>query len=264
MIVAIIQARMGSSRLPGKIMLTASKKPLLEHLIDRIRDSKTIDKIVIATSTNKEDDTIEEFCKEKNIFYYRGSENDVLSRYKMTAEEFSADTIVRITSDTPLLHFSIVDKVVQVYIDNNYDYVSNSTPLPRTYPDGMNVEVFSKKILDEMYNNAKKPSEREHVTLFVVLQSKKYKIFRVDYKKDISKYRFNLDYELDYKLIKEIFNNLYKKGEIFTMEEIIKFLENNPDISKINSEIKPYEGILKSFDEDVKEGVEDSKNYFTK
>jgi len=250
MIAAIIQARMGSSRLSGKIMLETCKKPLLKHMIERIQLTETVDEIVIATSTNKNDDVIEDFCKKNKIVCFRGSENDVLSRYKMAADMVHADIIVRLTSDTPLLNHIILDKVVRVYTKNKYDYVSNCYPLPRTYPDGMNVEVFSKKILDEMYDNAKKPSEREHVSLYVVTQPKKYKMYRVDYLKDISHYRFNLDYELDYKLLKEIFENLYYENQHFTMEDIIKFLEVNPSIFNINSKIKPYEGMLKSFEED--------------
>ena len=264
MIVAIIQARMGSSRLSRKIMLDACGKTFLEHMIDRVAQSKTLDKIIIATSLNKDDDIIEDFCKKKNISCFRGPENDVLSRYKMAADETQADIIVRLTSDTPVLHHTIIDRVVQSYTDNNYDYVSNCVPLPRTYPDGMNVEVFSKKILDEMYDNAKKPSEREHVTLFVVFQPEKYKIFRVDYEKDVSKYRFNLDYELDHKFLKTVFEKLYFKNPNFTMEDVIKLLEDNPSIFQINSEIKPYEGMLKSFIEDETKGFVKSKNFFQK
>ena len=262
MIVAIIQARMSSSRLSGKIMLQACKKPLLQHMIERIQFTETVDKIVIATSTNYNDDVIEDFCKENKILCFRGSENDVLSRYKMVADIIRADIIVRLTSDTPLLDHIILDKVVKVYTKNKYDYVSNCFPLPRTYPDGMNVEVFSKKILDEMHYNAKKPSEREHVSLYVVMQPEKYKIYRVDYLKDVSHYRFNLDYELDYQLIKEIFENLYYENQHFTMEDVIKFLEENPSIFNINSKIKPYEGILKSFEDENKKGFETAKNFF--
>jgi len=262
MIAAIIQARMGSSRLSGKIMLEACNKPLLKHMIERIQFTETVDEIAVATSTNKHDDIIEDFCKENKILCFRGSENDVLSRYKMAADMVHADIIVRLTSDTPLLDHIILDKVVQVYTKNKYDYVSNCLPLPRTYPDGMNVEVFSKKILDEMYYNAKKPSEREHVSLYVVMQPKKYKMYRVDYLNDVSHYRFNLDYELDYKLIKEIFENLYYENQHFTMEDIIKLLETNSSIFDINSKIKPYEGILKSFEDDNKKGFEEPKNFF--
>ena len=120
MIVAIIQARMGSSRLSGKIMLQACKKPLLQHMIERIKFTETVDKIVVATSTNKNDDVIEDFCKENKILCFRGSENDVLSRYKMASDMTHADIIVRLTSDTPLLNHTILDEVVKTYTKNNY------------------------------------------------------------------------------------------------------------------------------------------------
>tara|TARA_B110001454_G_scaffold219106_1_gene249954 strand:- start:4134 stop:4928 length:795 start_codon:yes stop_codon:yes gene_type:complete len=264
MIVAVIQARMSSTRLPGKIMLPVCGKPLLEHFIDRIKYSKTINKIIIATSIKKEDNVIVDFCNKKNIMCIRGSENDLLSRYKMAADETQADIIVRLTSDTPLLEYNVIDEVVNTYIQNEYDFVSNCYPLPRTYPDGTNVEVFSIGILNEMYLHAKKPSEREHVTFYVLMQPEKFKIFRVDNTRDISNYRFNLDYELDYELIREIFNNLYKDGEVFLLEEIIEFLEKNPNILKINSQIDPYKGILESFDEDIKKGFKKSDNFFMK
>ena len=264
MIVAIIQARMNSSRLPGKIMLTVCEKPLLLHQIERMKDSKTIDKIVIATSVKKEDDIIKKFCDKNGIMCVRGSENDLLSRYKMAADATHSDIIVRLTSDTPLLEHDVIDSVVNTYIQNKYDFVSNCYPLPRTFPDGMNVEVFSKEILDEMHFNAKKPSEREHVTFYVLMQPKKFKIFRVDTMKDVSDYRFNLDYKLDYEFIKEVFNNLYKNEQIFLLEDIIKFLEKNPKILKINSEIEPYKGILNSFEEDTKMGFKKSENFFMK
>ena len=264
MIVAIIQARMNSSRLPGKIMLKVCGKPLLAHLVDRIKNSKTLDKIVIATSMEKQDDVIVDFCKKNNIMCIRGSETDLLSRYKIAADKTQADIIVRLTSDTPLLEYTIVDKVVNSYIENEHDFVSNCYPLPRTYPDGMNVEVFSREILDEMHFCAKKPSEREHVTFYVLMQPTKFKISRIDNDTDLSNYRFNLDYELDYRLIKEIFDNLYKENQVFLLGDIIKFLEKNPELSKINSKIEPYKGILKSFENDIKMGFKESENFFMK
>ena len=119
---------------------------------------------------------IKKFCDKNGIMCVRGSENDLLSRYKMAADATQADIIVRLTSDTPLLEHDVIDSVVNTYIQNKYDFVSNCYPLPRTFPDGMNVEVFSKEILDEMHFNAKKPSEREHVTFYVLMQPKKFKI----------------------------------------------------------------------------------------
>jgi spore coat polysaccharide biosynthesis protein SpsF len=263
MITIIIQARMGSTRLPGKIMKKACDTPLLQHLIDRVQKSKTADKIIIATTTNKSDDVIQNFCEENKIFFFRGSENDVLSRYKLTADYFNSDIVVRIVSDCPLIDPKVIDKTVNFFMDHNYDFVSNCYPLPRTYPEGYSVEVFSKKILDELYFNAKKPSDREHVTFSLWMNPEKYSAYRVDYEKDLSHYRFNLDYDEDYLLIKSVFEALYPNNPDFSMEDIISWLDLHPKIFKINRRNPSYENILKSFEEDIKQGfVSNGTKYF--
>lgn len=262
MIAAIIQARMGSSRLPGKIMLNVCGKSMLEHLIDRIKNSKKLDKIIVATSTNPEDDEIVNFCSLNNISFFRGSENDVLSRYFETAKFFSVNTIIRLTADTPILDSNTIDKIIQVYQENNFDFVSNSSPLPRTYPDGYNVEILSFEILEKIHKNAVNPSDREHVTTFITMQPEKFNLYRVDYSKDLSKYRFNLDYEEDYQLIKCIFENFYEKNPNFLLEDVVNWLNEHPEILKINSHIKPYQNILKSFENDSKQGFSTHKDNF--
>jgi len=262
MIAAIIQARMSSSRLPSKIMLNVCGKPLLQHLIDRIKHSQKLDKIIIATTTNKKDNEIVNFCNLNNISFYRGSENDVLSRYFETAIKFSVDIVVRLTADTPLLDSKTIDNTIQVYQENDFDFVSNSSPLPRTCPDGLNVEVFSRQVLEKIYSDAIKPSDREHVTTYISMQPEKFNVHRIDYSKDLSKYRFNLDYEDDYKLIKSVFEEFYEHNPNFSLEEIIDWLDKNPEILKINSHIKPYQNILKSFENDSKLGYTKHKNNF--
>ena len=260
MIGAIIQARMGSTRLPGKIMLPVLDKPVLEHLIDRVRKSSNIDEIIIATSDNKSDDIIEIFCKTQKIKCFRGSEKDVLLRYFEAAKKFSIDTIVRLTSDTPLLDPKVIDKVILKYNESEYDFVSNVFPLPRTYPDGYNVEIFSMEILKQVNYEAVKPSDREHVTTFITMQPDKFKKYRVDSEKDFSKYRFNLDYKEDFELIKVVLEKLNKKTDL---KDIINLLDEHPEILKLNSHIKPYENILKSFEQDKKLGHKPhEKNFY--
>jgi spore coat polysaccharide biosynthesis protein SpsF len=254
MIAGIIQARLGSSRLPGKIMLEACGKSMLELMIERVKRSKKLDKIIIATSTNAQDDKIVEFCKKAKIDCYRGAEDDLLARYKGAADTFGVDTIVRLTSDTPIIDAETIDDTVEAYLKNNYDFVSNCYPMPRTYPDGTNVEVFSRNLLNEADRQAKKPSEREHVTFFMWMQPDKYKIFRVDYKRDISKYRLNLDYNEDYSVLKAIFENLYPKDHNFTMENALEWLDEHPDTYKINSNIKQGQGFVKSLEADKNSG----------
>ncbi|NDB88600.1 MAG: acylneuraminate cytidylyltransferase [Thaumarchaeota archaeon] len=204
--------------------------------------------MIIATSTNVQDDRIVEFCTQAKIDYYRGSEHDLLSRYKGAADKFDVDLIVRLTSDTPIIDARTIDDTIDAYVQNEYDFVSNCYPMPRTYPDGTNVEVFSHQLLNEVDREAKKPSEREHVTFFMWMQPEKYKIHRVDYQKDISKYRLNLDYKEDYTVLKTIFENLYSKNQNFSMEDALRWLDNHPEIYKINSKIKQGQGFLRSLD----------------
>jgi spore coat polysaccharide biosynthesis protein SpsF len=250
MISAIIQARMSSTRLPEKIMLKVCDKTVLEHIILRIQKSKKIDKILIATTTNKTDDVIENFCKEKQIECFRGSEDDVLSRYKFANDYLNSDIVVRICSDCPLLDSNIIDDVINTFQNGNYDYVNNLMPLPRTYPDGLLVEVFSSKVLNEAYVEAKKPSDREHVTLFMWNRPKRYNIFRLDYKEDFSKYRFNLDYPEDFTVIKAIYESLYPDNPDFVMSDVITWLNNHPEIMKINSHIESNQGWESAFKKD--------------
>jgi spore coat polysaccharide biosynthesis protein SpsF len=254
MIVGIIQARTGSSRLPGKILMKAAGKTLLEHMIERISNSKKLDKIVIATTTKKTDDVIVAIADKLKIGCFRGSEDDVLDRYYNASEKYGADTVVRLCSDCPLLDGNIIDTVLEDYFAGGYDYASNLVPLPRTYPDGLSVEVFSSELLTETQFNAKKPSEREHVTFYMWGQPEKYKIHRTEYKTDMSKYRFNIDYHEDYLLLEKIFEHFYPKNKNFLFEDVIKWLEENPEIFKLNGMIEPNLGWLKSLEEDKKRG----------
>ncbi|NLX01599.1 MAG: NTP transferase domain-containing protein, partial [Syntrophomonadaceae bacterium] len=165
--VIIDQARMTSTRLPGKVMKEVLGKPLLEYQIERLKRTNEADELVIATTTNNTDQPIVEICKRLGVAYYRGSEEDVLSRYYEAATKFGADVVVRVTSDCPLIDPTVVDKVIKHYKDNwdKYDYVSNT--LTRTYPRGMDTEVFSYKVLQEVYYNAQEQPEREHVTPYI-------------------------------------------------------------------------------------------------
>lgn len=250
MIVGIIAARMASTRLPGKVMLTICGKTILEHMVDRVTHSRTLDKVLIATSTDESDDVIEALCRRTGIECIRGPNEDLLSRYKMVCDAVGADIIAKMGADSPLIDPSIIDKVVKIFVNNDYDYVSNYGPFPRTYPEGIALDVYTSKTLDEVYNEAKKPSEREHISPFIWMRPERYRIYRVDCEKDLLKYRLCLDYKEDYYVIKSVFEGLYPQNPFFTMEEIIEWLDAHPDILKINSHIKPYEGLLKSLEQD--------------
>lgn len=235
-VTAIIQARMGSTRLPGKIMKEVNGKPLLLHQINRLKHSNLIDQIIIATTIKKQDDIIEDFCKKHNLSFYRGSENDVLARYYEASEKFGGDVIVRLTSDCPIIDPDIVDKTVQYYLENQFDYVSNT--IERTYPRGLDTEVFSKATLYQAYEKAMLPRDREHVTTYIYTHPDYFSIGSVKGIKDYSKYRWTVDTEEDYILIKHILEYFKMKEEKFRLKEAVQLLENNPSWFDINAHIE--------------------------
>ena len=245
---AIIQARMGSTRLPGKIMMDIAGRPALEHVVDRLRRSELIDTIVIATTTNEEDKPVIELAGENGVKSYAGSAHDVLDRYLKSAREFGADIIVRITADCPLIDPRVADKVIKYFLDGNFHYVSNT--LRATYPDGLDTEVFSYQALEKAWQEAKKPSEREHVVPYIRNNERMFKLGNVACGQDLSQMRWTVDMEQDLTFVREIYDRLYKKGEIFYMEDVLALLEENPALMEINKGIIRDEGYLKSLEED--------------
>lgn len=243
MISAIIQARMGSTRLPGKVLKTIGDISLLELQIKRIQKSKNIDSIIIATSTNINDDKIEQFCLEKEINFYRGSENDVLSRYYECAKHYKIEIIVRLTGDCPLIDPSIIDKVIDSHIQEDVDYSSNTVP-PETsfWPDGSDVEVFSFKALEKAHKEATKYEDREHVTFFFWKnKSNDFKTFQLKNSFDWSNYRYTVDYKEDFRVIELIYEEIIARNIFGNISEIIEIMNARPDIREINK--KYYFGI---------------------
>ncbi len=247
---AIIQARMGSTRLPGKVLKEVLGKPILWHLINRIKKAKLINEIIIATTKNEIDRPILKFAEENGIKNYAGSEEDVLDRYYQTAKKFNADPIVRITADCPLIDPEIIDSVVRYYLDKEYDYVANTLE-PTTFPDGMDVEVFSFKNLEKIWKEATLPSQREHVTFYFWQNPEIFSVGRYNLDEDLSQYRLTLDYPEDLTLITIIFKELYSRNDQFDLYDIIKFLRNNPELPKINSHIGRNTGWQKAFEKDT-------------
>ena len=234
---AIIQARMGSTRLPGKIIKKLEDKTVLQHVIERIKQSQLIDTIIIATTTHERDNVVEKEAIRCGVSVFRGSENDVLSRYYFAAKENNLDVIVRVTSDCPLIDPHLTDNIIKYYINSNYQIVSNagSDPSNRTYPRGLDVEVFSQNLLEDAFINAKEKYHREHVTPYLYEQKKVYY-----YKNniDFSKFRWTLDTEDDLNLIKEIYKNLYNGKHDFFMDDIIDLFNKNQELFNINSHIE--------------------------
>ena len=236
-ITAIIQARMGSTRLPKKVLSDIVGKPMLWHVIDRVKKSKLIDEIILATTTNKDDIEIVSFAKDNNILFFQGSEENVLDRYYQTAIKHDAKDIVRITADDPLKDPEIIDKVIKTYLENDADYVSNT--IEPTFPLGLDVEVFSFSALDKAWKKAVEKFEKEHVTPYIYTNPDKFKLINVKNEgENLYHHRWTVDTKEDLEFTRKIFNKLYEEGKIFLMKDILELVKSNPNIRKINENIK--------------------------
>jgi spore coat polysaccharide biosynthesis protein SpsF len=236
MIVAIIQARTGSTRLPNKIFMKLCDKPLIYHVVNRLRPSSKIDKIVVATSVNPKDDLLESWANENEIICFRGDENDVLSRYYFAAKKYSAKIIIRITADDPFKDFEIIDRVVKLLEEENLDFANNNNP--PTFPEGLDTEVFTFKALELAYENAATPFEREHVTQYFYKNDKTIKQKCLKHSADLSQLRLTIDTQLDFDTALEIYKKLYPLKKMFNLNDIIKLLSKEPEIKEINSQEK--------------------------
>ena len=250
---AILQARMSSTRLPNKVLKKVNNKELLAYECERILKSTKIDKLIIATSDDISDDAIEIFGNKNNIEVFRGSLDDVLSRYYTCANRFKNKknienlNIIRVTGDCPVIDPEIIDKVILSFEKNDCDYASNT--LVPTYPDGMDIEVCTFKALKYAYENATYKSDREHVTLYIK-NSEKLKKFNYESKYDFSHFRLTVDEQNDFDLIKNILENLYPMNRNFTYLDIISYMTKNSNLLFINLDIQRDEGLVKSLKED--------------
>ena len=229
----IIQARMGSTRLPGKIMKKILNKPMIEYLIERASKSKMIDDIIVATSDTKENKELIDFLKAKSVKYFIGDENDVLSRYYYTAKKFNIDNIIRVTADCPLIDATIIDDTVKKYYKDKVDYASNI--FPRSFPKGLDTEIFSFNSIEKAFNEANSLYDREHVTPYI-RESGKFDISNISYEKDYSYLRLTVDWEEDFKLISKIFNQ-FKPNIFFNWLDVVDELFKNPELIEINNHL---------------------------
>ena len=225
---AIIQARMSSVRLPGKIFKLIDGKPLIEHIMLKVKKSKIINTAIIATTTEEEDKILVTWCKNKNYKYFLGKKNDVLSRFYFCAKEFDLDTIVRITSDNPLIDMDVVNKVIQLFIEG-YDYVANN--IDKTFPHGLDVEVFSFQALEKSFNEAHDLSHKEHVTQYIRHNSNLFKIKNYRANENYSDIRVTLDTQEDYDLIKEV---IKLSSVNISLEELVRLFEEYPHLKELN------------------------------
>lgn len=235
---AVIQARVGSSRLPRKIMKKIEGKTVLDHVITRVNQSTRIDEIIVATTLHERDSVIESEALKCGVKVFRGSEEDVLSRYYYAAKQNKLDVIVRITSDCPLIDPVLLDDIIQFYQSNNYDIITNAGNEldKRTYPRGLDIEIFSVEILENAYYNAEEKYQREHVTPYIYEKYRDVYIYKNDI--DYSKFRWTLDTAEDLQLITEIYKRLYHGKHDFFMDDIIKLFDSNPELFKINAHVE--------------------------
>lgn len=233
-----VQARMGSTRLPGKVLLPVLGKPLLEYLIERLQEVKAVIQVVVLTTSQASDDPIVHFCEKKHIPYYRGSEDNVLERYYLAALERRPDVIGRITADCPLIDPDIVELVLQVFLQASpaYDYVSNS--LERTYPRGLDVEIFSFSALERAYRQAQHPEEKEHVTVYMYRHPDLFRLRNVAHEPSLADNRWTVDTPEDFELVRLILEHLYPTCPRFRMKDILALLDKHPQWRLLNAHIE--------------------------
>jgi len=245
-IVAIIQARMSSTRLFGKVLLPLAGIPVLAHVVSRIRACQTISKVVVATSTDQTDDAIQAWCDQAEVPSFRGSLEDVLDRYYQAARLFQADGVVRITADCPAVDPTIVDEVVAGFLAGGYDYYG----LMGEFPDGLDCTVFAFPALERAWREAKLPSEREHVGPFLEKHPELFKCGGLKKFTGLAHHRWTLDELRDYEFLQAIFSRLYSEGAPFLATEVLKLLKREPALMNLNRNIIRNEGYLKSLRED--------------
>jgi len=241
--IAIIQARMGSTRLPGKVLKSIGDRPMLSHVVERARSASLIDRVIIATSTESSDDAVASFCDSRDIEYVRGSEDDVLDRYYQTAYSADADPVVRLTADCPFLSPAVIDRVLRVYEWSDATYATNI--IEYTHPDGLDVEVFDFASLDAAWKHASSPEAREHVTTYI-RESGEFDAVNVENVIDMSRYEFTdeetilrwtVDYPEDLEFVRGVYDRLTQRGHwIFDQQSVLELLERTPELRQINKD----------------------------
>jgi spore coat polysaccharide biosynthesis protein SpsF len=239
--VAIIQARMGSSRLPGKVLRKLGDQTVLAHVIDRVRVAKRLDEIWVATTDAPDDIAIVDECVRLGIPTYRGSESDVLDRYFKTAQAAGAEIVVRITSDCPMFDGRLLDDMLAMFTEANQsgpavDYLSNV--LERTYPRGLDAEVFTFECLAAAEREATLLHEREHVTPFIYQHPERFRLRSYAGNVDRSGYRWTLDTPEDWQLVEALYAALWRPDQVFLTEDIVKLLKTRPELNTINAHVE--------------------------
>lgn len=243
-VLGILQARVSSSRLPGKVLKPILGVPMLRHQLDRVRRARSMDAFIVATSTDASDDAIEALCAAAGVGCFRGSLDDVLDRFYQAALAYNPQHVVRLTGDCPLIDPDLIDRVVEFYLAGNFDHAGNA--VEPMFPDGLDVEVLRFQVLEYAWRHASLPSHREHVTLFVHRSPDRFRVGSYRNVTDLSHLRWTVDEPEDFELIRRIYEALYPKNPAFTTEDILAFLSSQPDLLDLNRGIRRNEGLERS------------------
>lgn len=237
-IIASIEARMTSSRLPGKVLLPILGKPALARMVERVKKSKYIDSIIIATTINTQDDPIVKLAQEMGVNYYRGSENDVLGRVLEGARSIKADIIVELTGDCPFADPALIDRGIEEFFSREVDYASNT--IEPTFPNGFDVQVFPTDILARVDKETNDPIDRVHVSYYIYMHPEKFRVYNwvADENNSGADLRVTLDETADYELIQKIFESLSQINENFSASDVVQFLRKSPDLVEINKYVR--------------------------
>ena len=233
---AIVQARMSSSRYPGKVLAPLAGQPMILRQLERIQRAETLDGIVVATSTDASDDELAQLIEDNEFNVVRGDLNDVLARFIKAIDQYQPETVVRLTADCPLISPKVIDQVVTRFQQGDFDYVSNTmTP---TYPDGLDVEVVKASVLQEVARNSTDKDEREHVTLGVYRRPDVFHIANVAGDVDLSHLRWTVDTPEDYTFVKAIYDELYPKNPNFDIDDVTAYLHEHPECTRTTKDAR--------------------------
>ena len=234
MILAILQARMSSTRLPGKVLRPILGRPMLGWQIDRIKRSRTIDRLVVATSLEASDDAIQGFCDANGVSCYRGALHDVLARFHGAVEAFGpAEHVIRLTGDCPLIDWTIIDAAVDLQKREGSDIAGNG--INRTFPDGLDVEVVSFSALDRAHREATEPGHREHVTQYIYRNPEKFRLAHLTQTPDLGLLRWTVDTPADFEMVEKVFAGLAALNNNFLQQDVLRYLDQHPEIVAINA-----------------------------
>jgi spore coat polysaccharide biosynthesis protein SpsF len=248
-VLAILQARMSSSRLPGKVMADLLGKPMLARQIERLRRCRTIDRLLLATSTDAADDALADLAAQVGVECFRGSLDDVLDRFHAAAAGSGADQIVRLTGDCPLIDPGLIDRLVELHVAGGYDHSCN-TLTPR-WPDGLDAEVMRAEVLETAWREATLPSEREHVTRFIYTRPGRFRLGSLVGDTDLSDQRWTVDTPEDLAMVRAVYAALYPADPAFGTEDILAFLAAHPEIAALNRAHRRNEGLERSLAQDA-------------